>query len=71
MFNRYLRNMKRIYISMEQAQKYVQKGIEVFYENIITTKIKGEAKSDEDLDEVTELVSRIDRFYIESESLIQ
>lgn len=56
---------------MEQAQKYVQKGIEVFYENIITTKIKGEAKSDEDLDEVTELVSRIDRFYIESESLIQ
>lgn len=63
--------MKRIYISMEQAQKYVQEGIEVFYENIITTKIKGNAKSDEEIDEVTELVSRIDRFYIESESLIQ
>ena len=63
--------MKRIYISIEQAQKYVMEGIDVFYENIITTKIKGNAKSDEEIDEVTELVSRIDRFYIESESLIQ
>lgn len=63
--------MKRIYISIEQAQKYVQEGIDVFYENIITTKIKGNTGINDEINEVTELVSRIDRFYIESESLVQ
>lgn len=63
--------MKKIYISIEQAQKYVQEGIDVFYENIITTKIKGNTGINDEINEVTELVSRIDRFYIESESLVQ